>query len=207
LLANPKLWGTIGSLALGGLGGKGGGGGGKKGGDDNATKRAQQAYSAGSPRVFKKRVKMFEPYFQRMLRPGLQRTTDAASMGAETLMQGFGSDVARRGLSGSGADLFGRQGIRSARQASISDATVRFYETALANAMGQANQSQALQVGALTGTPVAAQGGNPYQGLYDTGENLLAGWLLNQGNKAGGVPGLQNPYGFQPRGGGSTYYG
>jgi hypothetical protein len=157
--------------------------------------------------VFKKRMKMFEPYFQRMLRPGLQRATDAASMGSETLMQGFGADVARRGLSGSGADLFGRQGIRSARQASINDATVRFYETALQNAIGATQQSQAMQVGALTGVPIGQQGANPFASkLYDTGENMLSLWLLNQGGKGAGVPGLQNPVGFQPRGGGSTYY-
>jgi hypothetical protein len=175
---------------IGGKGG-GGGGGGKKGGGGNAEQRAKQAYSTGRPEKTRRLIKNFEQFFKRMYAPGLQRATDAAGMGSETLMQGFGADVARRGLSGSGADLFGRQGIRTARQSSITDATVRFYEDALRGAIGQANQTQQMQIGALTGVPVGQQGANPYASkLYDTGENMLSLWLLNQGGKGSGVPGL-----------------
>jgi len=81
----------------------------------------------------------------RFFEPSRIRTADLATLSGENLLRSFGRDVGRRGLSGSGFDLMGRQAIRGGTQALINEALVKFYQQMLQAAYEKATESQKMQ--------------------------------------------------------------
>jgi len=100
----------------------------------------------------------FLPAMQAIGEPSRVRATDTAQLQGQGLMQSFNEDAGRRGLSGSGFHLQGRNAIRGGTAANINDEILTFYRDALQRAAAQARETQALQVARFTQTPFQSKG-------------------------------------------------
>lgn len=137
----------------------------------------------GKPQQFMKRFEYLYPAFQKAFEPSRVRAADAAAVGEQTGLQGLDTDVARRGLSGSGAHLYGREGIRTGRQAMVSQAASMYDQQALQAALGEAGAGQRATQAAVGGIPMTPGAAPGWTGAADVGMNALALWLMSRGSK------------------------
>jgi len=115
----------------------------------------QRAETLGfaSPDTYIANYEKYRKEFQDTNRPWLVGEQDRAAIGEQNAMQAFDTDVARRGLSGSGLALAGRSAIRTGRQAQIGENMRRYWSENEAAARDAATQTRSAQVNASMGAP------------------------------------------------------
>jgi len=115
----------------------------------------QRAETLGfaSPDAYIANYERYRKEFQDTNRPWLVGEQDRAAIGEQNAMQAFDTDVARRGLSGSGLALAGRSAIRTGRQAQIGENMRRYWSENEGAARDAANQTRSAQISASLGAP------------------------------------------------------
>lgn len=99
---------------------------------------------------------LYEKYlgeYKDAYRPWLTTEADRAAIGEQNAMQGFDTDVARRGLSGSGLAIAGRSAIRTGRQAQLSENMLKYRQMWEDAARESATGTRNAQISASTGNP------------------------------------------------------
>jgi len=143
---------------------------------DAANKNRTAALGYSSPAEYSSLVSGMVPFYRGLYKPALLDSGEAIALSEQGNEQAFSTDVARRGLTGSGIDIAGRNAIHAGRTAAYSGA-VRDYETASLNAADQAAKD-------VYHTQVTASSGNPIPSGYagpSTAVNIAGGLIGGAG--------------------------
>ena len=151
---------------------------------DAQRKQRELTLALASPERYMKNYTEYLKGYRESYRPWLVTEADRAAIGEQTAMQGFDTDVARRGLSGSGLALSGRSAIRTGRQAQINENLRRYSMSTDEAAREAAGQTRTAEINASLGAPYTyVPRPNPYiqatQGLSDAYRD----WLWLQGTQ------------------------
>ena len=122
---------------------------------DKATdQRLRKTLNEWRPERFAGLFEEYLPIYERIHAPALTRATDMAAIRGQNRENAFGTLVGRRGLAGSGADIFGRAAVAGQTSAEQNTALLDFYQRALSGAEKNARETRAGRAGAKLETPI-----------------------------------------------------
>lgn len=118
-----------------------------------AERQRRETLGFASPDAYLENYGRYREAFKESYRPWLVGEQDRAAIGEQGALQAFDTDVARRGLSGSGLALAGRSAIRTGRQAQIAENMRRYWTMTDEAARDAAGQTRSAQISASMGAP------------------------------------------------------
>jgi hypothetical protein len=117
-------------------------------------KRMKQSLNEWKPSRFQGLFEDYLPIYEKINAPMLKQATDMATLRGQNRESSFGANIGRRGLAGSGADIFGRGAIRGQASSEQNNALMSFYSSALQGAEGNARETRQGRSSVLMGTPI-----------------------------------------------------
>jgi len=124
--------------------------------DRASRRRVERTYAEGGPERFKQYFEQYLPIHQQIQEPMRAQGADMAAMRGQNRSNEFGNLVARRGLAGSGADIFGRMAQEGQTSAEMNENLRSYYINALQGASGQSERAQDRRTGVLANMPVTS---------------------------------------------------
>lgn len=118
-----------------------------------------QGLSIASPQNTTTYAQMLYPEMMKLAEFDRRRSADAAGMGERRMLDANASQMAARGMTGSGADYWLQRGIRGGRQAALNEGNNRAQQFATGQSIDTAKFNQNLMLQALLGVPIAPKPG------------------------------------------------
>jgi hypothetical protein len=120
---------------------------------DAQRRQRAETLAFASPEAYTANYERYLSEFEDANKPWLKTEADRAAIGEQTAMQGFDTDLARRGLSGSGLAFAGRSAIRTGREAQLNENMRRYRQMNEEAARDAAGQTRSAQISASVGAP------------------------------------------------------
>jgi hypothetical protein len=143
-----------------------------------------QTLALASPERYLQNYSGYLGAFKESYRPWLVGEQDRAAIGEQTALQGFQTDLSRRGLSGSGIAFAGQSAIRTGRQAQLGENYRQYWTQTEQAARDAAGQQRAAEVNASLGAPYTyVPRPSPTLGAVQGLGDAYRDWLWLQGTQ------------------------